>query len=104
MALQNIAANWIDSPPVEFHHSAGQPLTAMSAVEKYVSPNEVRLNLWLTQSEVIIPFTDSLRKDLILTSYLMDEWGCFSPCICLARAVLKVLNYSPITPHFQETG
>lgn len=68
------------------------------------SPNQVRLNPWLTQREVIIPFSDYLRKDLALTSYLMDEWGCFSPCIWLARAVHEVLNYLPITAHFQETG
>lgn len=101
MALQSTAADEIDSLPVEFCHSLGWLLTAMSAVEKYMSPKQVR---WLTRSEVIIPFSDHLRKDLELTNYLMDEGGCFSPFIFPARALLKVVHYLPITAHFQETG
>lgn len=99
MALQNTAADEIDSLPVELCHS--WLLTAMSSAEKYMSPKQVR---WWTQSEVIIPFSDSFRKGLELTSYLMDEGGCFSPFIFPARALLKDLNYLPITAHFQETG
>lgn len=101
MALQNTAADEIDSLPVELCHSRGWLLTAMSAAEKYMSPKQVR---WWTRSKVIIPFSDYLRKGLELTNYLMDEGGCFSPFIFPARALLKDLNYLPITAHFQGTG
>lgn len=100
MALQT-AADEIDSKPVGLCLSLGWLLTAMPAAEKYMSPKQVR---WLTWSEVIIPFSDFLRKGLELTNYVIDEGGCFSPFIFPARALLKVLNYLPITAHFQEIG
>lgn len=45
----------------------------MSAAEKHLSPNQVKLNLWLTQREAIVPLSDYLRKDLTLTIYLIYE-------------------------------